>query len=272
MRKSIKIFGKAVPLWLLATMLVAVLGVAITQIGIVKMHWQVEPPTQHTPSTPTPQPSATMNPEKITLEIGELKYGETKTVEPTKVGELTVENGAVDLTVSLEGDYSGFDALNITIQLVQDGEVKYEAVLEPTIVVSDTLEFGPNGWGGWSSKTASETGEVVTCFVRNVGLGEGDLEQLVKWKPGESITIGDKTYTYPDTPFGYTYDKEIPETGCIAQNDNDHDSIQLVVVYPPTSATIENVEPGTYEVYIGYKVTAGRVADSGEAQIIFSIQ
>ncbi|MHC1600097.1 MAG: hypothetical protein ACXQS5_04670, partial [Candidatus Methanospirareceae archaeon] len=189
----------------------------------------------------------------------------------TKVADLKVKNGPVKLIAELGGDYKGFDALAITIQLVQNGEVKYEAVLKPTIVVSNTLNLGPTGWGGWSDKEASEAGEVVTCFVRNVGSGEGDYDQLIKWAPGASAdTNGDDEpdVYYPETPFGYTYSEG--ETGFLIQNDNDHDSLQLVLVYPPTSVTIENVAPGTYDVYIGYEVTAGNVAGSGEIILNFS--
>ena len=222
-------------------------------IGTVRMSWKVTPPP----------PTAIMTPSEVTLDIGTLYFGETKTVAPEKVAELTVENGAVDITASLNGDYGGFDALSVTVQLVQGGEVKYEAVITPTIVVSSVLYPSPGGCGGWSDKTASELGYVETCFVR-VLEGEGDLAQLVKWVPGATITIGDETYTYPETPFGYTYDEG--ETGYIFQNDNDAgESIQLVLVYPSTSVIIENVAPGTYDVYVGFTVTAGNVACSGEA-------
>jgi hypothetical protein len=150
--------------------------------------------------------------------------------------------------------------------------VKYEAKIEPTIIVSSVLNPGPTGVGGWSDKTASSKGWVQTCFIRKIQ-GECDLAQLVRWVPGATITLSDgRTFTYPNTPFGYTYDQSIPETGYIFQNDNDSgESLQLVLVYPPTSATIQGVAPGTYDVYVGYTVTAGSTPSSGIATVTFSV-
>jgi len=255
--KSVKIFGKSVPV--LALALIAVTAVvAAGIIGNVKMPWQVSPP-------PAPQPTASMSPSEVTLPIVALYFGETKIAAPADVADLTVANGALDITASLGGDYGGFNALTITVQLVQGDTVKYEATIQPTIVVSSTLHFGPTGCGGWSDPTK---GEVATCFVRNVGSGQGDLAQLVKWVPGATITVGSNTYTYPNTPWGYTYAAD--ETGYIAQNNNDHDDLQLVLIYLPTSVTISGVAPGTYDVYIGFSVTAGNVASSGEATLSIS--
>jgi hypothetical protein len=230
-------------------------------IGTVRMPWQVSPPP------PPPPPTASMTPSEVTLPIGTVYYGETKTVEPEDTGaDLTVQYGAVDITVSLDGDYGGFDSISIIVQLVQNGEVKYEATIKPTIVVSSQLNFGPNGWGGWSDKTASAKGEVVACFVRKIS-GEGDWAKLVKWAPGSSVD----SVSYPNTPMGYTYDSSIPETGYLMQNDDDAGEwVQLVLVYPPTSVTISGVAPGTYDVYIGFTVTAGNVPCSGEVTLSIS--
>jgi hypothetical protein len=262
--KSVKIFGKSVPV--LALALIAVTAVvAATIIGTVNMPWEIV-----SPPPPPPQPTASMSPSTVTVPIGTIYYDETKTVAPADVADLTVENGALDITASLGGDYGGFNALSVTIQLVQDGTVKYTATIQPTIIVSNTLKFGPTGVGGWSDKTASAKGQVVTCFVRKIS-GEGDWAQLVKWVPGATMTIGSNTYTYPATPFGYTYDSSIPETGYLMQNDDDAGEwVQLVLVYPPTSVTISGVAPGTYDVYIGFSVTAGNVASSGEATLSIS--
>jgi hypothetical protein len=251
---------KGIPLWVIASMLVAITvsAVAINIIGTVKMPWQIVPPP----------PVASMSPSEVTLPIGTIYCGETKTGSPTKVATLTVANGFVNINVSLGGDYSGFDAISITVQLVQNGVVKYEAKIEPTIIVSSVLNPSPTGVGGWSDKTASAKGWVQTCFIRKIQ-GECDLAQLVRWVPGASITLSDgRTFTYPNTPFGYTYDSNIPETGFIFQNDNDAgESLQLVLVYPPTFAVISNVAPGTYDVYVGFTVKAGNVPCSGEATL-----
>jgi hypothetical protein len=246
---------------LLATAIASIVvgaALAATFIGQISMPWTITSP-------PPPPPSATMSPSEVTLDMGSLATGETKSVAPAKVATLTVANGALDINALLGGEYGGFNALSVTVQLKQGDTVKYEAIIQPAIVVSNTLNFGPTGWGGWSDPTK---GEVVTCFVRNVGSGEGDLAQLVRWVPGASVTAGGSTYTYPNTPFGYTYTP--PETGYIAQNDNDHDSLQLVLVYPPTSITISSVAPGTYDVYIGFTVTAGNVESMGEATLSIS--
>ena len=230
-------------------------------IGTVRMPWQVSPPP----------PTASMTPSEVTLPISTLYCGETKTVAPSKVAELTVENGAVDINVSLGGDYGGFNALSVIVQLVQGGTVKYEAKIEPTIVVSNVLYPSSTGCGGWSDKTASAKGWVETCFIRKIQ-GECDLARLVRWVPGATITLLDgRTFTYPNTPFGYTYNSTIPETGYIFQNDYDSgESLQLVLVYPPISAVIHGVAPGTYDVYIGFTVTAGNVPCSGEATLSIS--
>ena len=264
MRKKVKILGKNLPIWLIATVLAAILGVAIaaTWIGTVRMPWEVVPPP--------PQPTASMSPSEVTLDIGTLHFGETKTVAPEKVAELTVENGAVDIIIELGGEYGGFDALSVTVQLMKDGEVERQALIVPTIVVSSVLYPSPGGCGGWSDKDASELGEVETCFVRVLS-GDGDFARLVKWVPEATITVDGTTYEYPNTPFGYVYDEDIPETGYIFQNDDDAgEQIQLVLVYPTTSVTIEDVASGTYDVYIGYTVTAGNVACSGEVTLNFS--
>jgi hypothetical protein len=129
-------------------------------IGTVKMQWQVSPPP----------PTASMTPSVVEVPIGTLYFGETKTVDPAKVAELTVENGAMDITVSLGGEYSGLSVLSVTLKLVQSGNVVYQATVDKTT----------------------------------------------------------------------------------------------------TSAVISGVKPGTYDVYIGFTVTAGNVACSGEATLSIS--
>ncbi len=254
--RKIKILGKSVPLWLVAIMLVAIVCIAVATviIGTITMHWEV-----------IPAPGASMSPSTVDIQIGTLYTGATKTQAPSDSGaDLVVTDGAVDVIVELNGDYGGFDAISIIIQLVQGGQVVHQAEIQPTIVVSDVLYPSPTGCGGWSDKQASSLGWVEKCFVRVIS-GEGDLAQLVRWVPGATITVGGETYTYPETPFGYVYDEDIPETGYIFQNDNDAgEQIQLVLVYPQTSVTIANVQEGTYDIYIGYSVTAGNVPCSGD--------
>jgi predicted ribosomally synthesized peptide with SipW-like signal peptide len=105
-----------------------------------------------------------------------------------------------------------------------------KVVLEQAkIVKSAVLNYGPGGWGGWSDKEASKHGYVRNCIVKNVGTGEGDYALKIWWGP-EASTDGVK---YPNTPFGYVYDQSIPETGYLVRNDDDSDSLQLILVYPP---------------------------------------
>jgi hypothetical protein len=95
-------------------------------IGTVKMPWQVSPPP------PPPPPTASMTPSVVEVPIGTLYFGDTKTVDPAKVAELTVENGAVNITVSLGGEYSGLSVLSVTLELVQSGDVVYQATVDKT--------------------------------------------------------------------------------------------------------------------------------------------
>jgi predicted ribosomally synthesized peptide with SipW-like signal peptide len=95
---------------------------------------------------------------------------------------------------------------------------------QATIVKSNILHYSPTGWGGWSDKDASKHGYVRNCIVKG-----GSYAKKVWWGP-EASTDGVK---YPNTPFGYTYDNSIPETGYIVQNDGVGKDLQLILVYPP---------------------------------------
>jgi len=100
---------------------------------------------------------------------------------------------------------------------------------QATIIVSNPQHPSPTGWYGWSDKEASRKG-----WVRNGIVHGGDIARKIRWVPGASVTVDSATYNYPSTPFGYTYDGSIPETGYIVQNDNDSGETHwLIVVYPP---------------------------------------
>jgi predicted ribosomally synthesized peptide with SipW-like signal peptide len=130
--------------------------------------------------------------------------------------EWSIDSGVGNV---IQSDSASFD---ITFSLEQT---------RATIVESHVLNLGPTGWGGWSDKEASTHGWVFNCIVKNVGTGQGNYAQLIRWVPGASVTVGGTTYTYPVTPFGYTYADG--ETGYIIQNDNDAgESLQLILVYP----------------------------------------
>jgi len=131
--------------------------------------------------------------------------------------EWSIDTGVGNI---IQSDSASFD---ITFSLEQT---------RATIIESHVLNLGSTGWGGWSDKEASTHGWVLNCKVKNVGTCPGDYAQLIRWVPGANVTVGGTTYTYPHTPWGYTYDQGIPETGYIIQNDDDSDSLQLILVYP----------------------------------------
>lgn len=89
-----------------------------------------------------------------------------------------------------------------------------------TVTSGAILDFGPNGWAGWSCPAGT-----------TVVSGQADLvdsAQSALWKAGASLGGA----TYPSTPFGYTYTP--PEEGFIVQNDNDGEpgrTITLVCAY-----------------------------------------
>jgi hypothetical protein len=80
---------------------------------------------------------------------------------------------------------------------------------QPTRFTSPTLEFGPNGWGGWSCPAGMKAvggGTTLTDFAAQ-GIAE----------PG--ATIGGETYpVFPHHTFA------VGETGFVVQNDNDTES------------------------------------------------
>lgn len=77
-----------------------------------------------------------------------------------------------------------------------------------THVVSAWLEYGPNGWGGWSCPIG------MTVVDAGIQDNDHDVAQALVWKPGASVD----GYDYPETPFGYTYSEG--EEGYIVQNNN----------------------------------------------------
>jgi predicted ribosomally synthesized peptide with SipW-like signal peptide len=84
----------------------------------------------------------------------------------------------------------------------------------PPVHVTKSLNYGPTGWGGMScpANTTVVDGSLVVTG--------GDLYSTVAWKPAASIVgINNITYTFPATPWGYSYGAG--ETGFIGQNDND---------------------------------------------------
>jgi hypothetical protein len=89
-------------------------------------------------------------------------------------------------------------------------------------VTSAQLDYGPNGWGGWSCPAGTS---VISASILDVpDAGNGLVTSLTLWEPGASVP----GYTYPATPFGYTYGAG--EEGAIAQNDNDGDALKIVLV------------------------------------------
>jgi predicted ribosomally synthesized peptide with SipW-like signal peptide len=83
---------------------------------------------------------------------------------------------------------------------------KFRCIPPTPIRYTKTLSFNPVGWAGYS------------CPMDQYAVGAGVLVGTANaylWQPG--VTVG--TYTYPLTPFGYSY--AAGETGMIIQNDGD---------------------------------------------------
>jgi hypothetical protein len=81
-------------------------------------------------------------------------------------------------------------------------------------VTSNAQSVGPTGWYGWSCPAGTQ---IVSASVTG-----GDYASLTLWKPGASVP----GYSYPSTPFNYTYTP--PEEGAIVQNDNDAGETQYL--------------------------------------------
>ena len=88
---------------------------------------------------------------------------------------------------------------------------------ESQTVTSADLQYGPTGWGGWSCPAGTQ---VVSAAVQG-----GTYASLTLWRPGASVP----GYSYPTTPFGYTYNALAtpPEEGA---DTNDNIGKTLVIV------------------------------------------
>jgi hypothetical protein len=84
-------------------------------------------------------------------------------------------------------------------------------------VESATMNFSPTGWAGWScpSDHPYVVGGTTNCTL--------PLTYSLAWEPGASV-LG---FTYPTTPFGYTYTP--PEEGWIVQNGGTSQSCKIYV-------------------------------------------
>ncbi len=118
-----------------------------------------------------------------------------------------------------------------TFALGKAGSIKYTVncgeVPAPVTITSAQLDFGPNGWGGWSCG-AGET--IVSASVDTAPTKGGavlPITSLTLWKPGATVAGA----TYPATPFGYTY--ATGEQGAIVQNGATGQSLYIVLVCQP---------------------------------------
>ena len=84
--------------------------------------------------------------------------------------------------------------------------------VETTIVTSDPLQFGPNGWGGWSCPTGT------TAVGGGHTLGSVSDEGVAA--PGADPVDG---FSYPTYPH-YTFNVAAGETGYVVHNDNDSET------------------------------------------------
>ena len=97
-------------------------------------------------------------------------------------------------------------------------------------VQSSVFNFNnAGGWAGWSVMDPTHP-YVVGADTSNCTL---PLANSLAWKPGASVTVGTTTYTYPTTPFGYTY--AAGEEGWIVQNGGTVQSCYILVDYSNTA-------------------------------------
>ena len=95
-------------------------------------------------------------------------------------------------------------------------------IIRATYVESPYMDFGPMGWGGWSCPSA--TPNVVSGGYLPAS---ADVLESMAWVPGASVG----SYSYPITPFGYTYGTG--ETGWIVQNINTGQSLAIFLYCLP---------------------------------------
>jgi hypothetical protein len=96
----------------------------------------------------------------------------------------------------------------------------------PVTIQSAQLNFSSTGAGGWSCPTGDT---IVSASVDTAPTMGGTVlsNTLTLWKPGASVP----GYTYPNTPFGYTYGPG--EEGAIVQNGAIGQSLYIILVCQP---------------------------------------
>lgn len=109
--RKIKIFGKNLPIWLIATVLLCLIGIAValTYFGTMRVPWRITPP---------PPPPVEMAPSEITLPSLEIQSGQTSTYVSETSEAIITANSETDVTAELTGDLTGFSAFTTTIRLV----------------------------------------------------------------------------------------------------------------------------------------------------------
>jgi|GEM_PF-6386382 len=162
--RGVKILGRNIPLWLVATALVmaTIIGVAtaiiVPPVGIIRMPWQVS------------GSSVTMEPREVKLEIGTLSPGQWKTAEPSKLATLTVRGEPVLLTIWLVGDYHGLSHLTVTVELRQYGIPKHVGIVSIERPGDDMLNVEPGVYDvyvGYLAKAGyvDSSGEAIVEIV-----------------------------------------------------------------------------------------------------------
>jgi hypothetical protein len=92
--------------------------------------------------------------------------------------------------------------------------------VEPTRFSSGpTLDFGPNGWGGWS----------CPLDMRAIGGGSNLADVTAAGIAAPGATLGNPPATYPTFPH-HTFSEAAGETGFVVQNDNDTETGREVFV------------------------------------------
>jgi len=140
--RKVKILGKNIPIWLLATVLLCLIGivVAVTYFGTIRVPWKITP-------TPPPAVTVTMSPETVSIPELSIQSGQTSTyVSEGSLAQITVSGGTASVTAELAGDLTGFSAFTATVMLtpttsniVVDGELDDGYTL---VAVDESSEMG----------------------------------------------------------------------------------------------------------------------------------
>ncbi|MFH1598278.1 MAG: TasA family protein [Patescibacteria group bacterium] len=127
-------------------------------------------------------------------------------------------NGAPVTNVS-QTDGVTADVSFYAVQSRNNDEFTCDSLNVPEIITVESamMNFSSTGWAGWSCPSAhpNVVGGTTDCSL--------PLANSLAWEPGATVGI----YTYPTTPFGYTY--VAGEEGWIVQNGGTGQSCKIYI-------------------------------------------